>query len=118
MLELLNKYKKQALYIIIGLLVMYSMICLFTPKPPMPIDYRASIDSLIQSNNVLIDHQNKIDSIIIIYNAKVDSVDNRIDSVKEKTIIIKKYYHEVSSKVDTFQISQLDSFFNARYPQP
>jgi GH25 family lysozyme M1 (1,4-beta-N-acetylmuramidase) len=84
----------------------------------MPIDYRASIDSLIQSNNALTKHQEQIDSIIIIYSARVDSVDNRIDSVKEKTIIIKKYYHEVSSKVDTFQVSQLDSFFKARYPQP
>jgi hypothetical protein len=113
-----NNFTKKALYIAGGLILVYLMIYFLTPKPPMPIDYRASIDSLIQSNNALIDHQNKIDSIIIIYSARVDSVDNKIDSIKEKTIIIKKYYHEVSAKVDTFQVSQLDSFFNARYPQP
>ena len=113
-----NNITKKALYFAGGLILVYLMIYFLTPKPPMPIDYRASIDSLIQSNNALIDHQNKIDSIIIIYSTKVDSIDNKIDSVKEKTIIIKKYYHEVSAKVDTFQISQLDSFFKARYPQP
>ena len=113
-----NNVTKNVLYFAGGIILVYLMIYFFTPKPPMPIDYRASIDSLIQSNNTLLSHQNKIDSIIIIYSAKVDSVDNRIDSVKEKTIIIKKYYHEVSAKVDTFQVSQLDSFFNARYPQP
>lgn len=113
-----NNITKNALYFAGGIILVYLMIYFFTPKPQPPIDYRASIDSLIQSNNALLSHQNKIDSIIIIYSAKVDSVDNRIDSVKEKTIIIKKYYHEVSAKVDTFQVSQLDSFFNARYPQP
>jgi hypothetical protein len=113
-----NNFTKKALYIAGGILLVYLMIYFLTPKPPMPIDYRESIDALVQSNNELIKHQGQIDSIIIIYSAKVDSVDNKIDSVKEKTIIIKKYYHEVSARVDTFQVSQLDSFFNARYPQP
>ena len=113
-----NNFTKKALYFAGGIILVYLMIYFLTPKPPMPVDYRASIDSLIQSNSLLIEHQHEIDEALDMYNAKVDSVDNRIDSVKEKTIIIKKYYHEVSAKVDTFQVAQLDSFFKARYPQP
>jgi hypothetical protein len=113
-----NNITKKALYFAGAVILVYLMIYFLTPKPPMPIDYRASIDSLVNVNNLLIQHQHDIDDALDMYAAKVDSVDNRIDSVKEKTIIIKKYYHEVSSKVDTFQISQLDSFFKARYPQP
>ena len=110
-----NNFTKKALYFAGGIILVYLMIYFFTPKPPMPIDYKASIDSLIQSNNALLSHQNKIDSIIIIYSAKVDSVDNKIDNVKEKTIIIKKYYHEISKKIDTFHSTQVDSFFKQRY---
>jgi hypothetical protein len=114
MLELLNKYK-QILYIVTGVIVIYLLVYLFTPKPSIPIEYKATIDSLTKVNAILVDRQNQIDSLLSTYNIKIDSIDNRIDNVKEKTIIIKKYYHEVSKKIDTFHTVQLDSFFKTRY---
>lgn len=115
MLELLNKYYKHILYVILGLVVVYLMIYLFTPKPQILANYKASIDSLIKINNTLIERQSKLDNTLVIYNSKIDSIDGKIDSVKEKTIIIKKYYHEIRDRIDTFHSTQVDSFFKQRY---
>ena len=115
MLELLNKYKKQIAYVIVGLFVLYGIIWLATRKPQMPADIKATIDSLTNVNKQLIEHQKQIDSTIHVYETEVKQVDDKIDNIKEKTTIIKEYYHEVSQQVEHYDATQVDSFFKARY---
>jgi chromosome segregation ATPase len=115
MLELLNKYKKQIVYVIVGLFLLYGIIWIATRKPQMPADIKATIDSLTNINKQLIEHQKQIDSTIHVYEAEVKQVDYQIDNIKEKTTIIKEYYHEVSQQVNNYTSTELDSFFKARY---
>ena len=115
MLELLNKYKKQIVYVIVGLFLLYGIIWIATRKPQMPTDIKATIDSLTNINKQLIEHQKQIDSTIHVYEAEVKQVDYQIDNIKEKTTIIKEYYHEVSQQVNNYTSTELDSFFKARY---
>lgn len=115
MLELLNKYKKQIAYVIVGLFVLYGFIWLTTRKPQIPADIKATIDSLINVNKQLIEHQKQIDSTIHVYEAEIHKVDLEIHNIKEKTTVIKEYYHEISQQVNHFTPTQVDSFFKARY---
>lgn len=115
MLELLNKYKKYILYFVLGLVLVYGIIWLSTRQPQMPAEYKAAIDSLTKANATLIEHQKQIDSTIKVYEAEVQQVDFQIDHIKEKTTIIKEYYHEQSAAVSSFEPSQVDSFFKSRY---
>jgi hypothetical protein len=115
MLELLNKYKKQIAYVIVGLFLLYGIIWIATRKPQIPADIKATIDSLTNVNKQLIEHQKQIDSTIHVYEAEVKQVDYQIDNIKEKTTIIKEYYHEQSQQVNNYTPTELDSFFKARY---
>ena len=115
MLELLNKYKKQIAYVIVGLFLLYGIIWIATRKPQMPANIKATIDSLTNINKQLIEHQKQIDSTINVYEAEVKQVDYQIDNIKEKTTIIKEYYHEVNQQVNNYTPTELDSFFKARY---
>ena len=115
MLELLNKYKKQIAYVIVGLFLLYGVIWIATRKPQIPADLKATIDSLNNTNKALIVMQKQIDSNIHVYEAEVKQIDHQIDNIKEKTTIIKEYFHEVSQQVDTYTPTELDSFFKARY---
>jgi len=115
MLELLNKYKKQIAYVIVGLFLLYGIIWIATRKPQIPADIKATIDSLTNINKQLIEHQKQIDSTIHVYEAEVKQVDHQIDNIKEKTTIIKEYYHDVSQQVNHYDATQIDSFFKARY---
>ena len=115
MLELLNKYKKQIAYVIVGLFLLYSIIWLATRKPQIPADLQATIDSLTNVNKQLIEHQKQIDSTIHVYETEVKQVDDKIDNIKEKTTIIKEYYHEQIQQVDVYTPTELDLFFKKRY---
>jgi len=115
MLELLNKYKKQIAYVIVGLFLLYGIIWIATRKPQIPADIKATLDSLTNANKILIEHQKQIDSTIRVYEAEVKQVDYQIDNIKEKTTIIKEYYHEQSQQVNNYTPTELDSFFKARY---
>jgi len=111
-----NKSKgKIGLYIIGGLLVLFGLLWITTRKPQMPANIKATIDSLINVNKQLIEHQKQIDSTIDAYKAEVKQVDNQIDHIKEKTTIIREYYHEVSQQTEQYTPTQVDSFFKDRY---
>lgn len=109
-----NNYKA-ILITIASFILLYGIIYIATRKPQMPANLQTTIDSLTAANKLLIEHQKQIDSTITVYEAEVKQVDTRIDNVKEKTTIIKEYYHEQSQQVDTYTPTELDSFFKARY---
>jgi hypothetical protein len=113
--DLIKPYLKIALYVLIGLVVMYGMIYIFTPKPQMPTDYKNAIDSLKADNVALRNKQKQADSAISSYQKQISNLDNAISNIKVKETIIKEYYHEVSGKVGKYTPTQVDSFFKARY---
>jgi GH25 family lysozyme M1 (1,4-beta-N-acetylmuramidase) len=81
----------------------------------MPADIKATIDSLTNVNKQLIEHQKQIDSTITVYETEVKQVDFQIDNIKEKTTIIREYYHEAGKQADKYTPTQVDSFFKKRY---
>jgi uncharacterized protein YdcH (DUF465 family) len=114
-LGLLNKYKKQIAYVIVGLFLLYGIIWIAIRKPQMPAEYKAAIDSLTKANAALAVEQKKLDSAITTYETKVDQVDTQIDNIKEKTTIVKEYHHEIIQQVDHYDATEVDQFFKTRY---
>ena len=106
---------KYALYGVIGLFALYGFIFIVSLKPNMPAEIKATIDSLNVVNKQLIERQKQIDSTIAVYEDEVDQIDNQVDNIKEKTTIIREYYHEVGQKAEQYTPTQVDSFFKARY---
>jgi predicted RNase H-like nuclease (RuvC/YqgF family) len=106
---------KVALYVIAGFVLLYGIIYITTRKPQMPAEYKTTIDSLVIKNKELEQQQKQLDSTIQTYKARVEQVDTRINNIKEKTTIVKEYYHEQIQTVSSYTPTQLDSFFKARY---
>jgi hypothetical protein len=110
------KTKHKTILIVIGsLILLYGVIWLSIHKPQMPSDIKTTIDSLTNVNKELEMRQKQMDSTIHVYEVKVKQVDHQIDSIKEKTTSIKKYYHKVSQQVSQYTPTELDSFFKVRY---
>lgn len=111
-----NKSKgKIGLYIIGGLLVLFGLLWITTRKPQIPADIKATIDSLTNINKQLIEHQKQIDSTIDAYETKNKQIDFQLNNIKEKTTIVREYYHEVSQQTEQYTPTQVDSFFKDRY---
>lgn len=118
MQELLSKYKiqiKYGLYAVLSLFVIYGMIYTFTPKSQIPVDLKATIDSLTKANEALQAKQLVIDSTINVYENEVEIINGMIGGITEKTTIIREYYHEQSNTANKYTPTQVDSFFKARY---
>ena len=110
-----KSYVKPVLYIIGALILLYGLIYLFTKKEQMPAELRATIDSLNKVNIQLVEKQRQLDSAIKNFEIKVQQVDVKINSIKERTTIIREYYHELIQSADKYTPSQVESFFKTRY---
>ena len=110
-----KKYIKTALVILASLALLYLVVFLTTKKEQIPVELQTKIDSLTKVSAVLAEKQRSIDSTIKLYQTKVDDVDIRIANIKQRTIIIKKYYHKRTQVISTYTPTQIDSFFKDRY---
>ena len=113
--QAVTKYYKPVLYLLIGLGLLYGAIHLLTPKPQIPAEYQALIDSLSRANIELAKQQRKLDSTIAQYNVRVNEIDVKVSNIKEKTTIVKEYYHDVIQQVKHYDAVEVDSFFKTRY---
>lgn len=102
-------------YIALGIIVLYFAIQLLTTKREISSDFKAQLDSLQKVTVALQKQQKSYDSTISVEQEKIKELDYQIDHVKEKTTIIKEYYHEQSKAADSYTPTQLDSFFAKRY---
>ena len=106
---------KLGLYIIAGLLLILGILWVTTRKPQMPAEYKAVIDSLSNANKALLIKQQQIDSTIKAYETEINQIDYQVDHIKEKTTIVREYYHEIGQQATQYTLTQVDSFFKARY---
>jgi hypothetical protein len=106
---------KYIAYIALGVIVWYLTIVISTSKIKLPIEIQNKLDSLETVTKQLEIQQYQYDSSIKAQQQIIDQIDFQIDHVKEKTTIIKEYYHEQSKAADNYTPTQLDSFFTKRY---
>lgn len=106
---------KKSLYVIGAVALLYLILIITTAKPQIPADIKATIDSLSKVNQQLLQKQKQLDSTVNVYKQEVEKVDFQIDNIKEKTTIVREYYHEVGQQAGKYTPTQIDSFFKARY---
>lgn len=106
---------KYIAYIAIGIIILYLAILVSTSKPKLSIEIQSKLDSLELVTKRLEIQQLQYDSSVKAQQAIIDQLDFQIDNIKEKTTIIKEYYHEQSKAADNYTPTQLDSFFAKRY---
>lgn len=102
-------------YIAVVIVILYFLIQLITIKREISVDFKNKLDSLQKVTVTLQKQQKSYDSMISSEEQKIKELDYQIDNIKEKTTIIKEYYHEQSKAADSYTPTQLDSFFSKRY---
>jgi hypothetical protein len=102
-------------YIAVVIVILYFLIQLITIKREISVDFKNQLDSLQKVTVTLQKQQKSYDSVISSEEQKIKELDYQIDNIKEKTTIIKEYYHEQSKAADSYTPTQLDSFFSKRY---
>ena len=100
---------------LVALFIIYWVIYVLTPTMKMSVQEKQKIDSLNIIVKEIYKNQQKLDSSIVVYNKKIDEVDNHIGKIKSQKTIIKEIYHEEINRVDSYTDNDIDSFFANRY---
>lgn len=100
---------------IVTLVALYFLILILTPKPEIPIEVQEQLKTLQHLTDSLQQNQKKYDTLIANQETVISNLDFRLKNIKEKTTIIREYYHEQSQAADKYTPTQVDSFFKSRY---
>lgn len=105
------------LLIIIALLI--AVLIITSGKKEPEVDPYASEKRVIDSLSVLIANLDKEhvkqDSIINSYKIKIESLEYKVDSTKNKITEIRNYYGKKIKDISNYTNAELDSFFTERY---
>lgn len=100
---------------IVSLVALYFLILLLTRKPQVPAEVKTELKALQHLTDSLQQNQKRYDTLIANQEIVISNLDFRLKNIKEKTTIIKEYYHEQSQAADKYTPTQVDSFFKSRY---
>jgi hypothetical protein len=115
MIDLLLKYRRDLVIVILCGLTFYWLTQFFYPKLETIDVYKNKLDSIDNNIVVLKEQQKIVDDNINELKGEVTQVESTISSVKNQKIIVKEYYENKINSVDKFTNAELDSFFSNRY---
>ena len=105
-MELIKKYWKQALYVILAIVVLYFLIRIATPKPQMSELDKYKLDQL--------DQQSLNDSLNV-YQKKIDQIDDKIGKIKVERKEVNNFYTQKRAEIENSDKKQVDSLLRSRY---
>jgi len=114
-MELIKKYWKYVVGVILTIGVLYLIIYLATPKPEMSELDKYKLEQLDKDINLIIENQKKLDKQIEGYKNELSQIDSTIAKVKNQKIIVKEYYKEQGEKITEMKPSEIDKLFHDRY---
>lgn len=100
---------------IVSLVALYFLILLLTRKPDVPVEVKKELNELQHLTDSLKENQKKYDAAIVEQQEIISVVDSKINHVKEKTTVVKEYYHDQIQAVSLYTPTEVDSFFKKRY---
>jgi peptidoglycan hydrolase CwlO-like protein len=104
--------------ILIGIIAVLAAYILFFVQAPLKVDvkgYEVKIDSLQHTVDSIYVENGKLDDQIAGYESEILFQDDKIQSLKDKIVLIKQETHEKVKSVDSFTDDELERFFTERY---
>ncbi len=105
-------------YILIGVVAVLLAYILFFTTTSTKVDvskYEARIDSLQTQVDSIYKENDKLDDQIAVYEQEEVQLYNKVESLKEKIVLIKQQTNEKVQSVDFFTDDELERFFTERY---
>jgi hypothetical protein len=111
----LEGYIEFIIKLIISFFILYWFLYFLTPKTKLSEEDSAKIEILDKKIDTLLEKQKKLDSIILVSESNIDSINIIISKIKQQKIIIREIYHEEINRVAQYNDAAIDSFFTKRY---
>jgi septal ring factor EnvC (AmiA/AmiB activator) len=114
-MELINKYWKHSLGVIITIGVLYGVIYLVTPKPQMSELDKYKLEQLDQNIQKLQKLQQSVNDSLSSYQNKINEIDDKIGKIKVERKEINNFYTQKKEEIKNADKKQVDSLLRSRY---
>lgn len=114
-MELIKKYWKQFLYIILGFGVLYLVIKIATPKPQMSELDKFKLEQIDQNIQKLQKLQENLNDSLNVYQKKIDQIDEKIGNIKIEKKEVNNFYTQKRIEIRNADKKQVDSLLRSRY---
>ena len=114
-MELIKKYWKPALYVILAIGVLYFLIRIATPKPQMSELGKYKLDQLDQNIQKLQKLQQSLNDSLNVYQKKIDQIDDKIGKIKVERKEVNNFYIQKRAEIENSDKKQVDSLLRSRY---
>lgn len=114
-MELIKKYWKTALYVILGIVALYFVIRIATPKPQMSELDKFKLEQLDQNIQRLQKLQENLNDSLNVYQKKIDQIDEKIGNIKVEKKEVNNFYTQKRAEIQNADKKQVDSLLRSRY---
>jgi septal ring factor EnvC (AmiA/AmiB activator) len=115
--NIIIEYYKVILAGLFGLLLLYWVIFILTPKNTMLKEDRQKIKTLNEKIEQINEEQDKLEFKIAEIEKEITMIETKVKRIKKDKNKVAIKYHEKIKRVDNYTVSELDSFFTNRYKQ-
>ena len=114
-MELIKKYWKHAVGVILAIGVLYGVIYLATPKPQMSELDKYKLEQLDQNIQKLQKLQQSLNDSISSYQQKICEIDDKIGKIKVERKEVNNFYTQKKEEIKNADKKQVDSLLRSRY---
>ncbi len=114
-MELIKKYWKYAVGVILAIGVLYGIVYLATPKPQMSELDKYKLEQLDQNIQKLQKLQQSLNDSLNVYQHKIDEIDNKIGKIKVERKEVNNFYTQKKEEIKNADKKQVDSLLRSRY---
>lgn len=114
-MELIKKYWKHTVGVILAIGVLYGIVYLATPKPQMSELDKYKLEQLDQNIQKLQKLQQSLNDSISSYQQKICEIDDKIGKIKVERKEVNNFYTQKKEEIKNADKKQIDSLLKSRY---
>lgn len=114
-MEIVKKYWKIALIIVLGFGLLYLTVYLATPKPKMSELDKYKLEQIDKHIEQLKKLQENLNDSLSVYEKKINEIDQKISNIKVERKEVNNYYTQKKEEIKNADKRQIDSLLRKRY---
>jgi len=115
MKELVKKYNKEIIIVVLIFVVTFLLIKVFTPAPDKSELLKYKLEQLDKQVDNLKQKQKQLDDSITYYKKDIERIDQNIQNIRSQRTVVNNYYENKSKEVPGMSNKQIDSSLRKRY---
>jgi len=115
MKNIIKKYNKEIVLVLLSIAVIYLLVKIFTPTPDKSELLKYKLEQIDSTINNLKQKQKDLDDSISFYKKDIKRIDENINNIRSQKTVINNFYENKEKVIRGWTNQQVDSALRKRY---